>query len=73
MGGSEHHGEDITIPNGTRYGQVQPVEEVTPTKEGGLHHLGQSESQAERMAKNAKAASLAAKGEQVLMSKAAND
>ena len=42
-------------------------------RDPGLNHFGKSDSQAERMAKDAKAASKAAKGQQVLLGKAARE
>ena len=65
---------DISVPRGTRYGQAEPAQALDQTSRGpGLNHFGKSHSHAKRMAKDAKAASKAAKGQQVLLGKAARD
>ena len=66
--------EDITVPRGTRYGQAEIAQALDQANHRpGLNSLGKSDSQAERMAKDAKAASKAAKGQQIHLGKTAKD
>ena len=50
--------QDVSLRRGTRYGHLEAAEAA-------IHSLGQSESQAQRMAKEAKAAAKTAKASQV--------